>query len=120
MSERPRSRGMRRRSVLSGGRTRRRPVFPLLAAAVALGIVLGTALYLLDSSGDRGGATGSSSASSRSKGASPRGQSAFAGVEGGGASRYAVDLSQPDVVRIRFHERPRAGLLFDLRTGTVL
>jgi D-alanyl-D-alanine carboxypeptidase len=37
-----------------------------------------------------------------------------------GSDRFAVDLSQPDVVEKTFERRPRAGLLFDLRTGRVL
>jgi serine-type D-Ala-D-Ala carboxypeptidase (penicillin-binding protein 5/6) len=39
---------------------------------------------------------------------------------GGGDSRFAVKLSTPDVVRLRFSHPPRAGLMFDLRTGRVL
>ena len=35
-------------------------------------------------------------------------------------ARFAVDLSQPDVVKLRFVRRPRAGVLFDVRTGRVL
>jgi D-alanyl-D-alanine carboxypeptidase len=47
--------------------------------------------------------------------------SAEAGVAaGGGVSRYAVNLSVPDGVRLRFVRKPRAGLLFDLRDGRVL
>jgi serine-type D-Ala-D-Ala carboxypeptidase (penicillin-binding protein 5/6) len=34
--------------------------------------------------------------------------------------RYAVDLSARDAVAIKFHRKPRAGLLFDLRSGRVL
>jgi serine-type D-Ala-D-Ala carboxypeptidase (penicillin-binding protein 5/6) len=34
--------------------------------------------------------------------------------------RYAVDLSRPDTVAIAFHHKPRAGLLFDLRSGRAL
>lgn len=42
-------------------------------------------------------------------------------VEGGGdGSRFAVDLSRPDLVTLRFRRRPRAGLLFDVRSGRVL
>jgi D-alanyl-D-alanine carboxypeptidase len=39
---------------------------------------------------------------------------------GGDASRFSVNLSGPDVVRLRFVRRPHAGLLFDVRTGRVL
>src|SRR3954447_19644782 len=36
------------------------------------------------------------------------------------ASRFKVDLSAADSVRLRFVRKPRAGLLFDVRTGRVL
>ena len=36
------------------------------------------------------------------------------------AERFATDSSRPDLVRIRFKRKPRAGLLFDLRSGRVL
>jgi D-alanyl-D-alanine carboxypeptidase len=36
------------------------------------------------------------------------------------ASRFRVDLSGEDAVRLRFVRKPRAGLLFDVRTGRVL
>jgi serine-type D-Ala-D-Ala carboxypeptidase (penicillin-binding protein 5/6) len=39
---------------------------------------------------------------------------------GGGDSRFAVKLTAPDAVRIGFGRKPRAGLLFDVRTGRVL
>jgi D-alanyl-D-alanine carboxypeptidase len=35
-------------------------------------------------------------------------------------SRFRVDLSGADTVRLRFVRKPRAGLLFDVRTGRVL
>jgi D-alanyl-D-alanine carboxypeptidase (penicillin-binding protein 5/6) len=34
--------------------------------------------------------------------------------------RYAVDLSAADAIAVKFHHKPRAGLLFDLRNGGVL
>jgi D-alanyl-D-alanine carboxypeptidase len=46
-----------------------------------------------------------------------------AGAAGRGAKvddRYAVDLSQPDAIAIKFHRKPRAGVLFELRSGRVL
>jgi D-alanyl-D-alanine carboxypeptidase len=33
---------------------------------------------------------------------------------------YAVDLSASDTIAVKFHHKPRAGLLFDLRDGRVL
>jgi D-alanyl-D-alanine carboxypeptidase len=37
-----------------------------------------------------------------------------------GSTRFAVDLSQPDVMQVRFGRAPRAGILFDVRSGRVL
>jgi len=37
-----------------------------------------------------------------------------------GSTRFAVDLSKPDVMHVHFGRAPRAGLLFDVRTGRVL
>src|SRR4051812_23479744 len=39
---------------------------------------------------------------------------------GGDPSRFAVKLTGADLVRLRFTHRPRAGLLFDVKTGRVL
>src|SRR3954454_7242904 len=39
---------------------------------------------------------------------------------GGDPSRFAVNLTGADIVRMPFAHRPRAGLLFDVRTGRVL
>jgi serine-type D-Ala-D-Ala carboxypeptidase (penicillin-binding protein 5/6) len=43
-----------------------------------------------------------------------------AAAGGGDTSRFAVNLTGGDLVRLRFSHRPRAGLLFDVRTGRVL
>jgi D-alanyl-D-alanine carboxypeptidase (penicillin-binding protein 5/6) len=43
-----------------------------------------------------------------------------AAAGGGEPSRFAVKLTGADTVRLRFSHRPRAGLLFDVRTGRVL
>jgi serine-type D-Ala-D-Ala carboxypeptidase (penicillin-binding protein 5/6) len=40
--------------------------------------------------------------------------------QGGDDSRFALDLSRPDLVRLRFERKPRAGLLFDVHSGRVL
>jgi D-alanyl-D-alanine carboxypeptidase len=37
-----------------------------------------------------------------------------------GSTRFAVDLSKPDVMQVRFGRAPRSGLMFDVRTGRVL
>jgi serine-type D-Ala-D-Ala carboxypeptidase (penicillin-binding protein 5/6) len=47
-------------------------------------------------------------------------QAAARNEGGGGESRFAVDMRRPDVVNLRFRRRPRAGLLFDVRSGRVL
>jgi serine-type D-Ala-D-Ala carboxypeptidase (penicillin-binding protein 5/6) len=44
----------------------------------------------------------------------------LASAGGGEASRFAVKLTGADLVRLRFTHRPRAGLLFDVKTGRVL
>jgi D-alanyl-D-alanine carboxypeptidase len=41
-------------------------------------------------------------------------------ASGGGESRFSVKLAAPDAVKLAFHRKPRAGLLFDVRTGRVL
>jgi D-alanyl-D-alanine carboxypeptidase len=43
-----------------------------------------------------------------------------AAAGGGESSRFAVNLTGADLVRLRFSHRPRGGLLFDVRTGRVL
>jgi serine-type D-Ala-D-Ala carboxypeptidase (penicillin-binding protein 5/6) len=39
---------------------------------------------------------------------------------GGEASRFALDLARPDVVKLLFVRKPRGGLMFDVRSGRVL
>jgi serine-type D-Ala-D-Ala carboxypeptidase (penicillin-binding protein 5/6) len=56
---------------------------------------------------------GPAAASPRSPGMWERGRSAA-------DARFAVDLSHPDAVKLRFVRGPRAGVLFDVRTGRVL
>ena len=113
-----------RRSVLQGGRRRRRrwrraPVLVLLLGVLAWG-----ALAIVDAAEeDRPSRAGSD----RPSGASPepprllddaRTPPAAASLER--PSRFRVDLSGPDAVRLRFVRKPWAGLLFDVRTGRVL
>jgi D-alanyl-D-alanine carboxypeptidase len=43
-----------------------------------------------------------------------------AAAGGGEASRFAVTLTGGDLVHLRFSHKPRAGILFDVRTGRVL
>jgi D-alanyl-D-alanine carboxypeptidase len=97
---------------------------------VAAGILAGAVLYTLGFGADDGGGGPSVPATAGSEspalgggplpGASSPAVSGAPVEAGGGDARFALDLSQPDVVRARFAHRPRAGLLFDLRTGRVL
>jgi serine-type D-Ala-D-Ala carboxypeptidase (penicillin-binding protein 5/6) len=98
----------------------------MLPLALLLGVLLWVALAAVDSvprgSDDR----------SRERGAAqpvhdpdpPRlldqARTPPAGASRQRASRFRVDLSGQDTVRLRFVRKPRAGLLFDVRTGRVL
>ena len=52
--------------------------------------------------------------------ASPRSPGMWERHRSAADARFAVDLSKPDVVQLRFVRKPRAGVLFDVRTGRVL
>jgi D-alanyl-D-alanine carboxypeptidase len=52
--------------------------------------------------------------------ASPRSPAMWERHRSAADARFAVDLSQPDIVKLRFVRGPRAGLLFDVRSGRVL
>jgi serine-type D-Ala-D-Ala carboxypeptidase (penicillin-binding protein 5/6) len=52
--------------------------------------------------------------------ASPRSSGMWERHRSAADARFAVDLSRPDVVKMRLVRKPRAGLLFDVRTGRVL
>ena len=105
------SRRRRRRRASARRRRRLRPV-----AAIVTGAFLIVALSALlepvvvkdsDSPGPAKGSLSSQDSSAVAK--APK-------VD----DRYAVDLSAPDAITIKFHRKPRAGLLFDLRSGRVL
>jgi D-alanyl-D-alanine carboxypeptidase (penicillin-binding protein 5/6) len=51
---------------------------------------------------------------------SPNSSSLWEGHRSAADARFAVDLTRPDVVALTFKRKPRAGLLFDVRTGRVL
>jgi D-alanyl-D-alanine carboxypeptidase (penicillin-binding protein 5/6) len=109
--------------VLSGGRRRRRPgpFIGLGAVLIVATAVVAVSLALLRND---------HSSSRRSQSATAAGPRAprvahtprvLVPAGGGGADRrYAVDLSKPDLVALRFGKAPRAGLMFDVRTGQVL
>jgi D-alanyl-D-alanine carboxypeptidase (penicillin-binding protein 5/6) len=117
-----------RRPVLTPGARRRPRWSRLISALVLLGaVVAGVALAISWAVGDFGSGGGGQGVSAgravdHGSGKSVGGKAALgiAPQAGGGPSRFAVDLSKPDVLRLRFHEKPRAGLLFNLRDGRVL
>ena len=112
--------------ILQGGRRRRRSPLRLAPVAVVLGVVLWMGLAALDSGSTEQGERPQSA----NRGASvadpdpPRlldqARTPPAAASRQQASRFRVNLSAPDTVRLRFVRKPRAGLLFDVRTGRVL
>jgi D-alanyl-D-alanine carboxypeptidase (penicillin-binding protein 5/6) len=122
-----RRRRRRRRDPINSGMPRRRTRLPLvLLGGAGAVLVLIVVLSLIESvtSQDSTEPTaqapvghafspGPAAASPRSPGMWERGRSAA-------DARFAVDLSKPDVVKLRFVRGPRAGVLFDVRTGRVL
>ncbi len=108
----------RPRSVRPGGRRPRfvRGLFlvPVVGAAALLAI-------LLASSGSDSGGSGAQQAKVRPESlAQPPAALDQAAGGGGDASRFAVKLSGPDLVHLRFTHPPRGGVLFDVRSGHVL
>ncbi len=103
------------RRVLQGGRRRRRRLPPALPLVLVLGLVAWAALALMDGSGKQ---------SSRVSDVAPRepavGRNEAAAASPRRSSRFRVNLDQGDIVKLRFVRKPRAGLLFDVRTGRVL
>jgi D-alanyl-D-alanine carboxypeptidase (penicillin-binding protein 5/6) len=113
-----------RRSVLTPGARRRPRWARLISALVLLGATLaGVGLAISWAVGEWGGGHGVSARRAVDHRSGKRVQrNALRGPPqaGGGPSRFAVDLSKPDVLRVRFHEKPRGGLLFALHNGRVL
>ena len=101
-----------------GPRFRRRLLLvPLVGIAALLAIILGSR----GGHGTAGSAAGGRADSLAQKVAPPR--SLRDSASGGGdSSRFAVNLTGADLVHIRYSRahRPRAGVLFDVRTGRVL
>jgi D-alanyl-D-alanine carboxypeptidase (penicillin-binding protein 5/6) len=88
--------------------------------AIAAGVPLALA-GVPDGGGSGGGGTPVQSGAATTKPLLDRAagaEQAIAGEQGG--ARFTVNLSQPDTVHLRFTRRPRAGVLFDLRSGRVL
>ena len=114
-----------RPKLLQGGRRRRRGPRRGLALVVLLGVVAWAALAVVDSREaeppPRAGTEqpGAPDADPPRLLDDARTPSAAASPERA-QSRFRVDLASPDSVRLRFVRKPRAGMLFDVRTGRVL
>ena len=112
------------RPVLTGGRRRRRagPLIGLGAFAVVTVAAIAVAVVVLADRHSSSHRPESATATSPKPAQLPRKQpKALVPAGGGGVDRrYAVDLSKPDLVSLRFRKAPRAGLLFDVRSGQVL
>jgi D-alanyl-D-alanine carboxypeptidase (penicillin-binding protein 5/6) len=113
--------------LFSGGSRRRRGVpLVLLGGAVVIATLI-LVLTVFDSGSSPDEQRSASTPVDRqpsSEGAATAlgttGRSGRRRERGGDDSRFALDLSRPDLVKLRFVRRPRAGLLFDVRTGRVL
>lgn len=114
--------------ILTGGRRRRRSRLRLVPLAVFLTLLVWGGLAALDTGPDRGGeedrARDSRGVQAQRDPDPPRllddARTPPAAASRQRASRFRVDLSGEDVVRLRFVRKPRAGVLFDVRTGRVL
>jgi D-alanyl-D-alanine carboxypeptidase len=119
--------GSRRRHHHRRGRRRRRsrPKGPRFRRALLLVPVIGgialAAVILASSNGDEGPRPKASTRpESLAQPVKPPPSLGPAVAGGGEPSGYAVNLTGADLVHVRFAHRPRAGLLFDVRTGRVL
>src|SRR2546422_9274500 len=112
-----------RPSLLTGGARRRRYGLRRASLVVVLTAVAAVAVAIANPFAGAGGGKPADVA----PGHDPSGPSKLLGVgpapaiaSGGGESRFAVKVAAPDTVRVTFVRKPRAGLLFDVRTGRVL
>jgi D-alanyl-D-alanine carboxypeptidase (penicillin-binding protein 5/6) len=100
----------------------RRPT--LWGRVLVIGMAISVLLIVLTGLLDPAPIRDSRSPVSRSAGKELSPQEAQAGQGVGEATavdrHFAVNLAMPDVVRIRFVRKPRAGLMFDVRSGRVL
>ena len=110
----------------AGGRRRRRSRLRLVPLAIALGVLLWVGSAALDSgqTGQDRRPGGLRSAQQAPDPDPPRlldgARTPPAAASRQRASRFRVDLSGQDLVQLRFVRKPRAGVLFDVRTGRVL
>jgi D-alanyl-D-alanine carboxypeptidase (penicillin-binding protein 5/6) len=108
---------------LSGGARRRHRLPRGFLVAVMLGVAVIAAVVLL-APGTDDGHPGTKASPAPVAAADPAVRalraSGGAGKPRDDALLFAVDLTQPDTVRLRFGHQPRAGLLFDVKTGRVL
>jgi D-alanyl-D-alanine carboxypeptidase (penicillin-binding protein 5/6) len=99
---------------------------PALPLVLVLGLVAWAALAVLDGSGKQSSRVSHVAPRERAADRSdaPRlldqGRTPAAAAAPRRSSRFRVNLDQADIVRLRFVRKPRAGLLFDVRTGRVL
>jgi D-alanyl-D-alanine carboxypeptidase (penicillin-binding protein 5/6) len=117
--------GARRRRFRRDGRRRverRRPRFKSALLLIPLiGAVALAAIVIASSGGGHhtGGGRGQS-ASNPGRPVKPHPSPGVSEAGGGDPSRFAVKLSGPTLIHLRFTHSPRAGVLFDVRTGRVL
>jgi D-alanyl-D-alanine carboxypeptidase (penicillin-binding protein 5/6) len=94
---------------------------PLLLLIPIAGAAALAAIVLASSGGNGHGGRGQAQmAPSLAQPAKPPPTFSDPEAGGGESSRYAVRLSGPTLVHLRFSHSPRSGLLFDVRTGRVL
>ena len=109
--------------LLTGGARRRRYGVRRTLVVVTLTAIAAVAVAIANPFAGAGGGEHTAVTTAHDPGGPSKllgGGVAPAIASGGGESRFAVKLAAPDTVRVTFVRKPRAGLLFDVRTGRVL